>query len=225
MSSGCNTVTYFSQHTCMHLPLLRFNTLASLSSGPWTIIQNGPVSLKLSSEYTAIKQAELIKGNGEMCGWLSTRTNISLFYNALSLITGVAEWRGHHVEELLKVHFSLRKCALFGLKCSPLLNCLCNTFLSLTGHDTGCKPIKQILQEAAVQTKGTWAWGKKCTFICIVMPEEHGAQFKDQKNLWHSSRISQQDCACLTHCPCWESRGKARSNLNPNDSTGKKKES
>lgn len=146
--------------------------------------------------------------------------SINLFYNALSLITGVAEWRGHHVEELLKVHFSLRKFAQFRLKCSPLLNCLCNIFLSLTGPNTGCKPIKQILQEAAVQTKGTWAWGKKCTFICIVMPEEHG-----ELNLWHSSRISQQDCAGLTHCLCWESRGKASSNLNSNDSTGEKKES
>lgn len=107
---------------------------------------------------------------------------------------------------------------LFGLKCSPLLNWLCNTFLSLTGHDTGCKPIKQTLQEAAVQMKGMWAWGRKCTFICIVMPEEHG-----DLNLWHSSRISQQDCACLTHCLCWESRGKASSNLNSNDSTVKKR--
>lgn len=143
---------------------------------------------------------------------------ISLFYNALSLVTGAAEWRGHHVEELLKVHFSLWKFALLGLKCSPLLNCLCNTFLSLTGHDTGCKPIKQILQEAAVQMKGTWAWGKKRTFICIVMPEEHR-----ELNLWHSSRISQQDCACLTHCLCLESKGKASSKLNSNDSTGEKK--
>lgn len=122
---------------------------------------------------------------------------ISLFYNALSLVTGVAEWRGHHVEELLKAHFSLRKFALFRLKCSPLLNCLCNTLLSLTGHDSGCKPIKQILQEAAAQTRGTSAWGKKCTFICIVMPEELG-----ELNLRRSSRTSQKDCTCLSHCLC-----------------------
>lgn len=143
---------------------------------------------------------------------------VSLFYDALSPVTGVAEWRGHNLEELLHVHFSLRKFALLGLKRSPLLNWLCNTFLSLTGHDTGCKPIKQTPQEAAVQMKGMWAWGRKCTFICIVMPEEHG-----DLNLWHSSRISQQDCACLTHCLCWESRGKASSNLNSNDSTVKKR--
>jgi len=49
------------------------------------------------------------------------------------------------------------------------------------------------------------------------MPEEHG-----EMNLWHSSRSSQQACACLTHCLCWESRGKASRNLNANDTTARK---
>lgn len=39
LSSGRNAVLYFSLHTCMHLTFLRLNTLASLSSDPWTIIQ------------------------------------------------------------------------------------------------------------------------------------------------------------------------------------------
>lgn len=170
----------------------------------------------MSSEYTAIKQSRADKRKWWNVSMAEHWNKfISLFYDALSPVTGVAEWRGHNLEELLKVPFSLRRFALFGLKCSPLLNCLCNTFLSLTGHNTGCKPIKQILQEAAVQMKGMWAWGRKCTFICIVMPEEHG-----ELNFQHSSRIAQQDCACLTHC--WESRGKASNNLNSNDSTVKK---
>lgn len=79
---------------------------------------------------------------------------ISLFYNVLSLVTGVAEWRGHHVVGAIKSPFFLRKFALFRLKCSVLLYCLCHTFLSLTGHDIGCKPIKQIIQEATVNMKG-----------------------------------------------------------------------
>jgi len=55
--------------------------------------------------------------------------------------------------ELLKDHFFLRKFAPFGMKCSALLYCLFKTFLSLTGHDIGCKAIKQIAQKATVKVK------------------------------------------------------------------------
>lgn len=173
----------------------------------------------MSSEYTAIKQKWADKRRWWNV-WIAECWNkfISLFYNALSLVTGVAEWRGHHVEELLKAHFSLRKFALFRLKCSPLLNCLCNTLLSLTGHDSGCKPIKQILQEAAVQTRGTWDLGEEMhiylhSHAWRAWGAEPLAQFKDL-----STRLY------LPHSlPLLRVQGKSQSNLNSNDSTGKKR--
>lgn len=96
------------------------------------------------------------------------------------------------LSELLKAHIFQRKFALFRLKCSAVLHCLCCTFLSLTGHGAGCKPIKQILQEAAVKMKGTWVWRRKCKFISTVVPEEHG-----KLNLWQRWRLSMG--LCLPH--------------------------
>lgn len=141
---------------------------------------------------------------------------ISLFYNVLSLVTGVAEWRGHCGAGAIKSPFFCEEvCTVWSV---PFCCAVCNTFLSLTGHDAGSRPVKQILQEATVKTKEMWAWGRKCKFISIVTPEAHG-----ERNLGHGSRISQQARACRTHRRCWEPIGKASSDLNSNHPTAKKK--